>query len=170
MADDKDSDSSDSDNNSKAPPPAPPSFLSKPPAMARGISGGIPGPGTFARGVSGGVAMPRLTSQSSTGVRMAPSVDWRTFLSIEERLAVRNKINNAYTGSCRTFEELLDTVVAIEEELLYISAPSRLDYFKSGLEFESRVGLKRKQLQGRREGGSSTDGKEDSNKKVKSEK
>ena len=127
MADDKDSDSSDSDNNSKAPPPAPPSFLSKPPAMARGISGGIPGPGTFARGVSGGVAMPRLTSQSSTGVRMAPSVDWRTFLSIEERLAVRNK-----------FKELLDTV-AIEEELLYISAPSRLDYFKSGLELESRV-------------------------------
>ena len=92
--------------------------------------------------------MPRLTSQSSMGVRMQPSVDWRTFLTIEERLAVRNKINNAYTGSCKTYEELLDTVVAIEEELLYISAPSRLDYFKSGLEFESRVGLKRKQLQG----------------------
>jgi hypothetical protein len=151
------SEDDDSDHDNNKPPVVPPPFLTKPPPMARGVSGGIPGPGSFARNVSGGVAMPRLTSQSSMGVRMQPSVDWRTFLTIEERLAVRNKINNAYTGSCKTYEELLDTVVAIEEELLYISAPSRLDYFKSGLEFESRVGLKRKQLQGKREGGSSSE-------------
>lgn len=37
---------------------------------------------------------------------------------------------------------------AIEEELLHISAPSRLDYFKSGFEFENRVKLKKDQLQG----------------------
>jgi hypothetical protein len=32
--------------------------------------------------------------------------------------------------------------------LLHISAPSRLDYFKSGFEFENRVKLKKDQLQG----------------------
>ena len=47
-----------------------------------------------------------------------------------------------------TKEELLETVVAIEEELLHISAPSRLDYFKSGHQFADRVNLKRKQLSG----------------------
>ena len=136
MADDQDSSNSD---DQETPKPVATATL-KPPNMSRSVSSGLPGPSPFARGVSGGIAMPRLTSQSSSGARMPPPVDWRTFLTIEERLAVRNKINNAYTSSCKTYEELLDTVVAIEEELLYISAPSRLDYFKSGLEFENRVG------------------------------
>ena len=55
-------------------------------------------------------------------------------------------MREAYTKGCTTFEELLDTVVAIDEELLHISAPSRLDYFKSGFEFQNRVLLKRAQL------------------------
>lgn len=37
-------------------------------------------------------------------------------------------------------------MVAIEEELLHISAPSRLDYFKSGCQFDKRVAEKRKQF------------------------
>lgn len=32
--------------------------------------------------------------------------------------------------------------------MLHISAPSRLDYFKSGFEFETRVKLKREQFKG----------------------
>jgi hypothetical protein len=41
----------------------------------------------------------------------------------------------------------METVMAIEEELMYLSAPSRLDYFKSGLQFDGRVANKKKQLE-----------------------
>jgi hypothetical protein len=68
-------------------------------------------------------------------------------LTIEERLAVRGRINEAYVTSCTTYEQLMETVMAIEEELMYLSAPSRLDYFKSGLQFDGRVMNKRKQLE-----------------------
>ncbi|OQR98470.1 hypothetical protein ACHHYP_08596 [Achlya hypogyna] len=77
-----------------------------------------------------------------------PPQDWRMYLTIEERQAVRSKIQDAYTSTCKTYEELLQAASAIEEELLHIAAPSRLDYFKSGFEFENRVKLKREQLQG----------------------
>ncbi|KAF0690902.1 Aste57867_17765 [Aphanomyces stellatus] len=92
---------------------------------------------------------------SSSGARpqgnaavAAPAQDWRMYLTIEERQAVRAKIHDAYTSTCKTYEELLQAASAIEEELLHIAAPSRLDYFKSGFEFENRVKLKREQLQG----------------------
>ncbi|KAF4040787.1 hypothetical protein GN244_ATG06828 [Phytophthora infestans] len=84
----------------------------------------------------------RSVSQSST------MQDWRMYLTIEERQAVRSKIRDAYTSRCSTYEDLLQVACAIEEELLHISAPSRLDYFKSGFEFENRVKLKKDQLQG----------------------
>ena len=74
------------------------------------------------------------------------SADFRKYLTIEERQEVRRKVREAYAKSCTSFDELLDTLVAIDEELLYVAAPSRLDYFKSGFEFENRVVLKRKQL------------------------
>jgi hypothetical protein len=38
------------------------------------------------------------------------------------------------------------TCAAIEEELVFVSAPSRLDYFKTGMQFEKRVAEKRKQF------------------------
>ncbi|KAG7386400.1 hypothetical protein PHYPSEUDO_000329 [Phytophthora pseudosyringae] len=84
----------------------------------------------------------RSVSQSST------MQDWRMYLTIEERQAVRSKIRDAYTSRCSSYEDLLQVACAIEEELLHISAPSRLDYFKSGFEFENRVKLKKDQLQG----------------------
>eukprot|EP00640_Fibrocapsa_japonica_P009763 CAMPEP_0113934842 /NCGR_PEP_ID=MMETSP1339-20121228/2102_1 /TAXON_ID=94617 /ORGANISM="Fibrocapsa japonica" /LENGTH=79 /DNA_ID=CAMNT_0000936787 /DNA_START=315 /DNA_END=554 /DNA_ORIENTATION=+ /assembly_acc=CAM_ASM_000762 len=37
---------------------------------------------------------------------------------------------------------------AIEEEFLHISAPSRLDYFKNGVQYEKRVLEKKRQLSG----------------------
>lgn len=77
---------------------------------------------------------------------MPAPAEWRTFLTVEDRVSVRAQIKAAYLASCTTFEELLTTAVAIEEELLHIGAPSRLDYFKNGFEFDSRVKLKRKQL------------------------
>lgn len=70
------------------------------------------------------------------------------YLTIEERQAVRSKIRDAYASRCNSYEDLLQVACAIEEELLHISAPSRLDYFKSGFEFENRVKLKKDQLHG----------------------
>lgn len=100
--------------------------------------------------------------------------DWHLFLTIEERQTVRNKIKEAYQQRCPNYEELLEvrksiwkvahawgpchlfsvllvgvqTCVAIEEELLYMFVPSRLDYFKSGMQYDKRVQEKRKQLSG----------------------
>jgi len=59
---------------------------------------------------------------------------------------MRDKIRTAYRNACTSYDDLLTTVVAIEEELLHISAPSRLDYFKSGCQFDKRVHEKRKQF------------------------
>ena len=75
-----------------------------------------------------------------------PPLEWRRFLTVEERTGVRSKIRAAYADQCKTYEELLDTVTAIEEELLHMAAPSRLDYFKAGVQFDRRVADKRKQL------------------------
>ena len=61
---------------------------------------------------------------------------------------MREKIKQAYTSTCKSYDELLETVVAIEEEPLHISTPSRLDYFKSGCQYDKRVAEKRKQLAG----------------------
>jgi hypothetical protein len=51
-----------------------------------------------------------------------------------------------YTKRAPTYEELLVTCSAIEEELLFAAAPSRLDYFKSGVQFEKRIKEKLVQL------------------------
>ncbi|GLE11274.1 hypothetical protein PINS_up023640 [Pythium insidiosum] len=88
---------------------------------------------------SGSTTMPTAT-RSTTQTSMQ---DWRMYLTIEERQAVRSKIRDAYSSRCTSYEDLLQV-----EELLHISAPSRLDYFKSGFEFENRVKLKKDQLQG----------------------
>lgn len=89
---------------------------------------------------------------------------WRRFLTVEERQGVRQKIKQAYKNACKSYEELLTTVVAIEEELLHISAPSRLDYFKSGCQFDKRVAEKRKQFSS-----TSDDSADDDVKRFKSE-
>lgn len=98
----------------------------------------------------GGVASTNVNaSTASRSVSQSPTMqDWRMYLTIEERQAVRSKIRDAYTSRCSSYEDLLQVACAIEEELLHISAPSRLDYFKSGFEFENRVKLKKDQLQG----------------------
>ncbi|RHY51676.1 hypothetical protein DYB30_004341 [Aphanomyces astaci] len=100
-------------------------------------------PGPLGVGSSSASAAPHVALSTTV-----PAADWRMYLTIEERQAVRSKIQDAYTSTCKTYEELLHAASAIEEELLHIAAPSRLDYFKSGFEFENRVKLKREQLQG----------------------
>ncbi|CAM9297653.1 unnamed protein product [Choristocarpus tenellus] len=80
------------------------------------------------------------------------SSEWQRWLTIEERQHIRQKIRQAYVQTCPTYQELLGCVVAIEEEFLHISAPSRLDYFKSGVQYDKRVIKKRKELNGQVQG------------------
>jgi hypothetical protein len=49
----------------------------------------------------------RSVSQSST------MQDWRMYLTIEERQAVRSKIRDAYTSRCSTYEDLLQVVSSL---------------------------------------------------------
>lgn len=73
--------------------------------------------------------------------------DWSRQITLEERQYIRDKIRAAYIKKMEnSFEDLLETCAAIEEELIFSSAPSRLDYFKSGVQFERRVAEKRCQL------------------------
>ena len=67
------------------------------------------------------------------------NVDWTRVITIEERKGIRERIKSAYQKKAPTYEELLDVCSAIEEEFLFTSVPSRLDYFKSGVQFEKRV-------------------------------
>ena len=60
-------------------------------------------------------------------------------MTIEERQFITKKIKAAYKRKALTYEELLDTCCAIEEEFVFMVAPSRLDYFKSGVQFEKRI-------------------------------
>lgn len=94
------------------------------------------------------LSAPVLVRQSSSAGTRAHQYDWHLFLTIEERQAVRQKIKQAYQATCPSYEELLETVIAIEEELLHISTPHKLDYFKSACQYEKRVVDKRKQLAG----------------------
>lgn len=50
-------------------------------------------------------ATTRSVSQSTNSMQ-----DWRMYLTIEERQAVRSKIRDAYTSRCSTYEDLLQVV------------------------------------------------------------
>ena len=88
-------------------------------------------------GLARAASMP--LQRQRNGAAAKPPLEWRRFLTVEERTGVRSKLRAAYADQCKTYEELLDTVTAIEEELLHMAAPSRLDYFKAGVQFDRRV-------------------------------
>lgn len=120
---------------------------------------------------SASTTLPRARGQSvgpMVNAVVPRTSEWRRYLTVEERQTVREKIRAAYRNQCGTYEDLLSTVTAIDEELLHISAPSRLDYFKSGCCFEKRLSEKRKQLpqsrrESSREGSGTAEIKEDDN-------
>eukprot|EP00611_Tribonema_gayanum_P029961 TRINITY_DN818_c0_g1_i1.p1 TRINITY_DN818_c0_g1~~TRINITY_DN818_c0_g1_i1.p1 ORF type:complete len:224 (+),score=80.52 TRINITY_DN818_c0_g1_i1:81-674(+) len=87
--------------------------------------------------------------QAQQAVRSNYTSDWHVWLTIEDRTEIRRKIASAYRDACRAdFEQLLETAAAIEEEWLFASAPSRLDYFKTGVQYDKRVTEKIEQLRG----------------------
>lgn len=66
-----------------------------------------PAPVTMTTGGAGAPATTRSVSVSQAGGSMQ---DWRMYLTIEERQAVRSKIRDAYTSRCSTYEDLLQVV------------------------------------------------------------
>jgi len=72
--------------------------------------------------------------------------DWRTQVTVEDRLNQRARIKSAYSRHTTSYTQLLSLVTCMEEELLFSAAVSRLDYFKSGLDWENRLRLKKQQL------------------------
>lgn len=68
------------------------------------------------------------------------------YAQVEERQFIREKIKESYRKTTSTYEELLETAAALEEEFVYLSAPSRLDYFKSGIQYDKRIMEKRRQV------------------------
>lgn len=67
----------------------------------------------------------------------APS--WSTQLTQEERNFITEKIRTAYQRKTPSYDELLDICCAIEEEHVFSVAPSKLDYFKSGVQYEKKI-------------------------------
>ncbi|KAH8078844.1 hypothetical protein JL720_9594 [Aureococcus anophagefferens] len=94
---------------------------------------------------------PSRTTSSRRSWTSRTTRRWRKFLTLEERTSIREKIAAAYK-QCESFDDLLETVAAMQEELVHISAPSRLDYFKTGCQFDRLVQNKR-ELMGKVEGG-----------------
>lgn len=110
-------------------------------------------PPTFGR-ASSNINPPNLARNNSLGSRQQsvnPSTalsDWRSFVAIEERTAARKKMRDAYKKTAATYDELLDLVAAIDEELVFGGASGRLEYFKQALDYDGRLAIKRKQLNG----------------------
>jgi hypothetical protein len=70
-------------------------------------------PSTFFRSSSIGTSLVR---QVSTGLRSlnGPVVDWRSTVTVEDRLQQRARIKAAYEQACPTYESLLDAIEATE--------------------------------------------------------
>lgn len=70
----------------------------------------------------------QTTIARNSSIALVP--DWRSIVTVEERLQQRARVKEAYTKQTHSYEELLTVVAAMEEELLFANAPSRLDYLK----------------------------------------
>ena len=89
---------------------------------------------------------PPLLSTPSMSIAGLSS-DWRANVSIEDRLAQRAKIFDAYSRACsESYEQLLDVVVAVEEELVFAAAVGRMEYLRSVIDWEGRLRMKKGQL------------------------
>jgi len=119
----------------------------------------IPQPSPLIRSSSLGqnLSVPSLVRSTSAGrtsngggssQNAKDQIDWRSFVSIEERTAVRKKLKEAYTKNCASYEDLISVVTAIDEEIVFASSSTRMDYFKTAIEWDNRLAIKKKVLAG----------------------
>lgn len=137
----------------------------KPKASPRAAQASMKRPRPLGNGGLAATSMVRSSSAHVLGrtvLRRAPSwaagprANWRSALAIEERDSVRTKIQKAYDKVLRfdperpeqSYNDLLRTCVAMEEQWLHMWAPGKLDYLKSGYEYEQRLRRKRDHLTG----------------------
>lgn len=92
------------------------------------------------------ILSPPLLSRQTSNNRA--NNEWVKQVTLEERCFIKDKIKAAYRKKASTYEDLLDICAAIDEELLFVNAPSRLDYFKSGTQFDRKVTDKAAQMSG----------------------
>eukprot|EP00466_Bigelowiella_natans_P010219 jgi/Bigna1/130646/aug1.12_g5354 len=105
-----------------------------------------------------GLQLPALVRSSSSGRPHFSGGDWRINVAIEERTAVREKITAAYKKNCPSYEDLLQLCVAVDEELIFSGCNSRMEYFKNAVQWNNRLLVKSKQLNGKVKLGGSSNG------------
>ena len=89
----------------------------------------------------------RQLSTSRPSTSAATAGEWRTSVTVEDRLQQRAKIRDAYQRQCGgSLAVLLEMVQAVEEELLFSCSGSRLDYFKAAIDYDARLRIKKQQL------------------------
>mmetsp|Transcript_34638 Transcript_34638/g.32996 ORF Transcript_34638/g.32996 Transcript_34638/m.32996 type:complete len:140 (-) Transcript_34638:241-660(-) len=81
----------------------------------------------------------RSDVQSVSCEEEVSAASWSNQLTKEERHFITEKIRTAYQRKTPSYDELLDICCAIEEEHVFSVAPSKLDYFKSGVQYEKRI-------------------------------
>jgi hypothetical protein len=74
--------------------------------------------------------------------------EWRSFVAIEERQAVRHKLRESFKQRCATYDELLAMVVAVDEEIVFSASANKMEYLRTAIAWDSRLAIKAKQLQG----------------------
>jgi len=125
------------------PPPGPlPQRSAGPPATFRSMS------------ATPGLNLPPMLRASSQSAQRSVNnggvgPEWRSHVTIEERTAVRKKLREAYKKNCPSYEKLLEMAVAVDEEMVFAQAITKMDYFKAGIEWENRLTIKRQQLDGK---------------------
>lgn len=104
----------------------------------------------MALGSAMGSAMgPPLRAQLSQSMQSGmPTNEWRGASTIEERGGVRDKIRKAFKRNCNDYEHMVDVATAVCEELLFAVSNTRLEYFRASIQFDNRLSLKRKELEG----------------------
>lgn len=70
-------------------------------------------------------------------------MSWRTELGVEDRRTVQVQIKRAYLDSCPTYDDLLEVVMAIDEEFLHAVSSSADEYYAAASRFGAKVRNKR---------------------------
>ncbi len=68
-------------------------------------------------------------------------------VTFDDRKIIREKMKAAYKKKSATFDELLELCASVEEEQIYQSAPSKLDYYKNGIHCVKRIFEKKSEIE-----------------------
>mmetsp|Transcript_31479 Transcript_31479/g.34404 ORF Transcript_31479/g.34404 Transcript_31479/m.34404 type:complete len:165 (-) Transcript_31479:465-959(-) len=105
------------------------------------------------------------SSSSSNAPSRNPSCD---AISDNDRCSIRDKIKNAFRKrSNESYEDLLELCTNLAEESVFYHAPSRLDYYKSGIQEVKRIFEKADEIKTICKNGKSTENTEEGQRSLK---